>query len=110
MQTLGGVVDHIGQSVEGEAVFSMGRPSLLFLRPLAASTYIVTTRAQGQFPIVLDAQQQPRVRRSAAVGATVSPRSGTTSAPPLAADVLHGLKVSEATTAVVAAWSRLHAP
>jgi hypothetical protein len=123
VRTMGGEVGHIGQEVEGEAVLTIGRPTLLFLRPAvtlpvegagsspmgnAPGALAVTARAQGQFPMVLDAQKELRVRRSSAVGATLSPKGSIPSV--LASDTLHGLKVSEATGAIARAWSRLHGP
>ena len=36
VRTMGGVVDHVGQQVEGEAVLTVGAPALLFVQPLAS--------------------------------------------------------------------------
>jgi hypothetical protein len=112
VQTLGGVVDRVGQSVEGEASFTVGHPSLVFLMSgagTAPGTFIVAAHGQGQFPIVLDAEQTPRVRRSAVVGGLLAPKAGLVPGP-LAANVLHGRSITEATALVTAAWGRLHAP
>jgi hypothetical protein len=108
IRTLGGAVGHLGQSVEGEASFTVGRQSLLFLRALSAGMYTVTARAQGQFPVVLDDGNELRVHKSSGVGAIVPPRPPSGAV--LAVSVLHGLKLTEATQAVTAAWGRLHAP
>lgn len=111
VRTLGGTVGDVGQRVEGEPVLVVGRPSLLFLRVSSlapqSGAYVVTARAQGQFPVVPDDQQQLRVRRSSAAGATVRPKGAPVL---LASDVLHGLKVHDAEEAIRQAWSRLHAP
>jgi hypothetical protein len=122
VRTMGGDVGTIGQIVEGEAVLTVGRPSLLFLRPgmpvpgeaatglvSQAPTYVVTARAQGQFPVVVDANGDVRVRRSSGVGATMAPR-GSAAAMLLASDALHGAKVRDATDAITRVWSRVHAP
>ena len=116
VRTLGGEVGHVGQQVEGEAVLTVGRPSLLFLRaahvldgttePVAEpGAYSVTDRGQGQFPVVLDAAGNLRVRKSASAGALMAPRAPSGR---MAADVLHGLEVSAATSAVGQAWKRVH--
>jgi hypothetical protein len=122
VRTLGGEVGQVGQLVEGEAVLTVGRPSLLFLRPAIAlaagaaaaepatmpGAYTVTARAQGQFAVVMDERHTLRVRQSSGVGATLPPQG----APPpvLAAAMLHGREVAEATEAVAQGWARTHAP
>jgi hypothetical protein len=120
IRTMGGDVGTLGQAVEGEAVLTIGRPSLLFLHPSApvpgdtsgltsrAATYSVTARAQGQFPVVADAQGELRVRRSSGIGALVAPKGA--GQPVLAGDALHGVKVDDAKTAIAQVWSRVHAP
>ncbi len=122
VRTLGGEVGRIGQTVEGEPVFTVGRPSLVFVRPARAisaqamasgggvipGVYSVTARAQGQFPVVLDAAGEFRVRESSGVGATMAPKG--TVPPVLAAQILHSLKVTEVAETVGQSWSRLHAP
>jgi hypothetical protein len=124
VRTMGGDVGTIGQLVEGEAVLTVGRPSLLFLHaagPVAgadgsglvsqAPCYVVTARAQGQFPVAVDAAGESRVRRSSGVGATMAPRvSGGAGVPVLAGDALHGAKVTDATDAIARVWRRVHAP
>jgi hypothetical protein len=127
VRTMGGVVGKIGQTVDGEAVLTVGRPSLLFLQPVDAAnapagssksaTFEVTARAQGQFPIKLDEHKVPRFIRAFAVGVTMPPPPARiakyqmmrTGAVPLAAEVLHERTVEEAKREIAAAWSRLHA-
>jgi hypothetical protein len=121
VRTMGGDVGNIGQVVDGEAVLTVGRPSLLFLHPASAipgdegsaltshpATYTVTARAQGQFAVVADAAGELRVRRSSAVGALVAPRG--TAVQVLAGDALHGNKLNDARDAITRVWSRVHAP
>ena len=122
VRTLGGVVGKVGQSVDGEAVLTMGRPSLLFVQPVAAQpgTFEVTARAQGQFALAGGTAASPlsamRFVRAYGVGAVMPPgldriariqkmRAG---AVPLAAEVLHDRPVAEATREIQAAWVRLH--
>lgn len=77
VRTMGGVVGHIGQLVDGEPVLTVGRPSLLFLRPGPAGAYEVTARAQGQFPVTLDATtKQPKLMKSSAVGLLLQAKPG----------------------------------
>ena len=117
VRTMGGIVGNVGQIVEGEAAFTVGRPSLLFLRhgssPLpnatGASHLVVAGRAQGQFLIYADDASQLRVRQSSAVGGLV-PATGTTSAAQLAADRIDGRAVAEATRDIALAWTRAHSP
>jgi len=120
VRTLGGAVGSVGQSVEGEAVFTVGRPSLVFLTParvlgpsggapaFAPGVYAVTGRAQGQFPVVQDAHGQLAVRRSSGIGASMIPRGAPEQE--LAQDALHGRTVEEAKQRVSDAWVRFHDP
>ena len=113
VRTLGGVVGDTGQSVEGEASLALNQPSLLFLHaPQAgpASTFVVTARGQGQFPMIQasDPSQPAHVIRNGAAGLLV--RRNDPSAPVrLAGDVLHGLSIDDAARQVTSAWSRTHA-
>jgi hypothetical protein len=121
VRTMGGIVGKIGQIVDGEAVLTMGRPSLLFLHPGPANVttaFEVTARGQGQFPIVLDEKKATRIIRASNVGVLLPPapprpttarNTGATSAPVLAADVLHGRLVDDAAREVASAYKRLHA-
>jgi hypothetical protein len=110
IRTRGGVVDHVGQLVEGEAVF-VRRPSLVFLHSTTPGTYGVTARAQGQFPIVASGPAVPaHLATSRAVGAIVPRALPTPALPPsLATEVLDGQTVDDAARAIAAAWSTAHA-
>ncbi len=111
VRTMGGVVGDIGQEVEGEAVFSPGRSSLVFLHRGPAGTLEVTARGQGQFPVVAgDASSPAHVVRSRASGLLVAPRLPSPALPArLAADVLHGQTLADAKTAIASAWAGTHA-
>lgn len=123
VRTMGGVVGHIGQQVDGEPVLTVGRPSLLFLRAGEAGTLEVTARAQGQFPVTLDDTKNQKLIRSGSVGvllprkqaaAPVAAVAGQTPAAPtpapaLASDVLHNRKLDDGLRDISAAWKRLHA-
>jgi hypothetical protein len=69
--TLGGVVDKIGQRVEGEAALTIGAPMLLFVRPLPAppkdipNALSVVGMAQGAMPVIVGTDKIPRVGPSA---------------------------------------------
>jgi len=126
VRTMGGIVGKVGQSVEGEAVLTIGRPGMLFLQPArddVSGVYEVTARAQGQFPIVLDENNNQRFVRSSGVGGLVPTpqqrvdqvtrmRALTGAAPgaPLATDVLHKRLIEDGVRDVVAAWARIHVP
>jgi hypothetical protein len=109
VRTLGGIVGKVGQVVDGEAVFSPGRASLLFLRHGAAGTHDVTARGQGQFPVVPDADPAlpARVTRSHVAGLLLPPRDEGSGL--LAAAVLHGQLVDDAAREIAAAWTAAHA-
>jgi hypothetical protein len=121
VRTMGGVVDDVGQRVDGEAELTVGRPSLLFLRrdvralsptgprPAETGLFVVAARAQGQFGLYADEASRLHVRRSSSVGALVL-ASGATAPVPLAADVLDGRAVADAARDIAAAWGRAHAP
>jgi hypothetical protein len=125
VRTMGGSVGDIGQLVDGEAVLTMGRSSLLFVQPLAdqgPGVFVVTARAQGQFAMVTGEDKAIRFQRAAAVGALVTPPqdrlakitqmrqlAGLRAEAPLASDVLHKRPVEEAAKEIAAAWSRIHA-
>jgi hypothetical protein len=113
VRTMGGVVDKIGQAVEGEAVLAPGRACLLFVHAGPPGALEVTARGQGQFPIVADDPKlPPRVVRGRSVGALL-PRPFVATqpvAPRLAADVMHDRPVDDVTRDVAADWGRAHAP
>lgn len=111
VRTMGGVVGDIGQSVEGEASFPLNTSSLVFLRPGPASTYVVTARGQGQFPMVKssDPTQPAHVFRNGAAGLLLPRTDNATRATTrLAGDVLHGLTIDDAAREVTSAWSHTH--
>ncbi len=108
VRTIGGLVGDVGQVVDGEAVLTVGRPSLLFLHRTTLG-FVVTARAQGQFGLYTDEQSQLRVRKSSAVGALL-PAKGIDGTVPLAADIIHGRAVADAVKDIAQAWSRAHAP
>jgi hypothetical protein len=111
VRTMGGVVEKIGQIVEGEAVLEPGRPSLLFLHAALAGAVEVTGRGQGQFPVVTETSgTRLRVVRNNAVGALLAPHvSVSSNATRLAADVLHGRFVDDVAGEIAADWGRTHA-
>lgn len=134
IRTMGGVVGKIGQLVDGEPVFTVNKPALLFLRKFkAGGTWEVSARAQGQFPVVRDeAKKTKRLVRSANVGMLLPPKSARAQvegqvegqgpvAPQaqgaatdvtkirLAGDVLHDRPLDDATKEIAATWKRLHA-
>jgi hypothetical protein len=110
VRTMGGIVGNLGQVVDGEAVLTTGRPSLLFLHAGPTGAFQVTARGQGQFPLVLDAKSVLRLSRSSSVGGLVSPKRSTTSAAPiLAVEMVHGRLVDDVARDIAAAWPRVHA-
>jgi hypothetical protein len=134
VRTMGGVVGKIGQMVDGEPVFILGKQSLLFLRKYKSNAiFEVSARGQGQYPVTVDENTKirkvirsatagvllpPRQPRSvAAIESKLEPQSVTTPAPlespvmpKLAHDVIHGKLLDDATREIAAAWKRLHAP
>jgi hypothetical protein len=117
VRTLGGVVDKIGQVVEGEAVLSPGKPCLLFLHAGPPGALEVTARGQGQFPLVADDPKlPPRVVRGHSVGALLPraeiarPGGVATASLRLAADVVNDRLVDDVVRDVAADWGRVHAP
>jgi hypothetical protein len=134
VRTMGGVVGHIGQLVDGEPVLVPGKPSLLFLRKLTSTgTFEVSARGQGQFPIVVDeATKVSKVFRNANAGMLLPPKvkapvlPGTVQPGPvapqsatapgdvaaakvrLAAEVLHDRPVADVTREIAAAWKLAH--
>jgi hypothetical protein len=131
VRTMGGVVGKIGQLVDGEPVFTTGKPSLLFLRKFKTSTtYEVSARAQGQYPITIDEHTKiKKLIRSANVGVLyppktkapvvepgASPQSQTTQTPVaetklrLAGEMIHDRPLDDVTREIATTWKRLHAP
>jgi hypothetical protein len=117
VRTRGGDIGQVGQAAEGEAVLTTGRPTLLFVRAPnahAATPYVVTARAQGQFPVATDADGALRVYASDAVGLLMPKAATAGRAPlaphPLASEVLHGHTLPDAKAAIARAWGPQHAP
>jgi len=132
VRTMGGVVGKIGQLVDGEPVFVVGKPSLLFLRKWKqGGTFEVSARAQGQFPVIADdAAKVKKVIRSANVGVLfppkpkveapkagpVQPQSAGPNAPQiseewkprLAGEALHDRPLDDVAREIATAWKRLH--
>ena len=126
VRTLGGVVGKIGQLVDGEPVFTPNSQSLLFLRHFSQGTYEVSARAQGQFPIVVDAQTKARkIGHNANVGVLFPPKSRpvetkageaapqaaqaqTPANPRLATEVIHDRVVDDAAKDIADAWKKAH--
>lgn len=133
VRTMGGVVGKIGQLVDGEAVFTVGKPSLLFLhRFKGTSNWEVSARAQGQYPVsVDDVAKVKKVSRSASVGVLLPPKGkaadiaieaavqaqsmdkaaaarGDTSKVRLAQEALHDRPLDEVTREIAASWKKLH--
>jgi hypothetical protein len=75
VRTLGGVVDDIGQRVEGEAVLSPGQPVLLFLTPRADGTHSVVGMGQGHYLLEIPPGQAMRVAAARPLGLML-PRPG----------------------------------
>lgn len=136
VRTLGGVVDDIGQQVDGEANLIVGKPSLLFLRKTRTGhAFDVAARAQGQFPIVTTEaaagvkKPMRRVIRSTNRGVLLPPRAkaakeskaaGESRVPSqadvsipkarLAGEALHDRPLDDVTRELADTWRRLHAP
>jgi hypothetical protein len=125
VRTMGGVVGKIGQLVDGEAVFTPGKSSLIFMRKLKdGSTWEVAARAQGQYPVVIDSSsgnaKLRKLVRSAAVGVlfppktpVAAPASGASVADVkkpvrLASDVIHDRPVDDVTREIATSWKTLH--
>jgi Matrixin len=115
LRALGGAVGTVGQLVEGQPTFDVGRPALLFMRPYVTpassvppGTWSVIEAAQGEFPVVPGAEPaELRLATAKDVGGLVPP------APPVpdarfARDVLVDRTVEEAVRQITSAWSRLH--
>jgi Matrixin len=103
VRTLGGGVGRIGQIVEGEASFSVGITSLVFVHPRGDGTLGVVEGAQGQFPLVTT---QGVLRLTASRGGALLP-------PPvamrLARDELVDRSLEDAAGAIRQWWPQEHA-
>jgi hypothetical protein len=105
VRTRGGVVDRIGQLVEGEASFSSDRPTLAFFTKADGGAFVVVGRAQGVYGV----SDETLVRHASAglvlVRAIRPPRAPAEPA----WTVLHGVRLEAASRAIAAAWERTHA-
>jgi len=135
VRTMGGVVGQIGQMVDGEPVFTSGQQSMLFLRKLkVSSTFEVSGRAQGQFPVVVnEVTKLKTLSRSSNAGmllppkalpaatATATPASGVSTQSVkdtpqlvarlrLASEVIHGRAIGDAANEISASWKKVHVP
>jgi hypothetical protein len=111
IRTLGGIVGNVGQRVEGEAVLSIGRPSLIFVRPGPGGTFRVTERSQGQYAIVSAGSGSTHILRASSAGAILKPMAAPTSAGArLASDVLGDRAVEDAVSEIASEWGHTHAP
>ncbi len=114
--TAGGTIDKITQWVDGEAVLTVGTPSLLFIKPdpKFPGLYMTTSRGQGQYTVVTDQQTQTqRLVIGSGHGMVLPPPSkaqaSTATTPVLARDAIHGHRLDETIRNVAVAWGRLHA-
>ncbi len=114
VRALGGAVGRIGQIVEGQPLFDMGQPALVFVRPYKSAVdgapsdaWSVVEAAQGEFPIVKGAGPEPRLSSPKDVGALVPPARPPGDAR-FARDLLVDRTLEEAAHEIAAAWTRLH--
>jgi hypothetical protein len=104
VRTRGGVVDRIGQLVEGEATFSADRPTLAFFTKADGGAFVVVGRAQGTYAVA----NETLVRLPSSGLVLVRPvRPPRVPAEP-AWTVLHGMHLEPASRAIAAAWERTH--
>jgi hypothetical protein len=107
VRTFGGVVGGIAQLVEGEATFTQGGASLVFLHPRGEAgspgIFAVVEGAQGQFGLETGDGQQ-RLTEARGVGALLPPPG----APRLARDMLLGRSLEDAARQIGAAWLQFH--
>lgn len=115
--TRGGTVGDIGQHVEGEPVFRVGKPVLVFLREdiidnggvPASGLFIVTARAQGLFPVIKEADKRAKIVQSTHTGMLLPPKAKIPVAlKALAREVLDDKDVDDARATIAAAWRRIH--
>lgn len=100
VRTLGGRVDKIGQQVSGEASFTLGERTMVFLEDVEGAT-VVTGMAQGQYR--LQEKDGDLVLAPSVDGGSLLPRRGPSIA---AREALLGKKLGLARTAVRDAWKR----
>ncbi len=100
VRTLGGRVDKIGQHVAGEATFTIGERSVVFLERAGEAT-VVTGMAQGHYRLA-EKEGEVVLRPSPDAG-TLLPRRGPAVA---AREILVGARLAKATDAIREAWKR----
>ena len=120
VRTLGGVVDRIGEIVEGQASFAVDQPVLVFVRPSKSEPgqFAVVALAQGQFPVVTGPDAKVRIVGGPNPGALVPPGAhrlewlskilppGATPRPARA--LLAERTLEDVRRLVVSSWDRLH--
>jgi hypothetical protein len=99
VRTLGGVVGRLGQSVAGEAQMPAGSRALLFLAE-ARGVVVVAGRAQGHYPIKVEADGIAKLAPSLDAGMLVPRRGPTISA----REQLVGRALDDAAAVVTAAF------
>ena len=110
IRTLGGEVGDIGQHVDGEAVLTIGKAGLLFLRNLSDGTHAVVGMSQGHFPLQLaKGGGVAKLLPPAGMGRLIA-RADLLAAPnPPARLVLAGRTLDDAAKLIIAE-RRAHAP
>ena len=125
IRTMGGVVEHIGQLVDGEAVLTAGKQNLLFIHKWkTSSTWEVSARGQGQFPVVADDTNPKMMKLIRAHAGTILPpkvaeQTASTTVTTvatgqeiakvrLAGDVLHDRPLDDAVKEISLSWKTLH--
>lgn len=94
VRTLGGKVDNIGQQVAGEASFTIGNTSLVFLAP-AGEGFAVTAMAQGHFPLI-EAAEDRVLTSSPDLGTLVPKKDKEAAKKPSAREELVGATLTDA--------------
>lgn len=117
VKTLGGMVDNIGQAVEGEPSFVKGTRSMLFLRrstdTVVPDLHLVVARAQGQYPLALE-KARWMVRAHGRAG-LILPKKESADTPamvlPKAAAMarLKDRPVDDVVSEVRSMWTQIHA-
>jgi hypothetical protein len=114
VRTLGGTVDKIGQTVEGEARFAPNVASIVFLthreHDAESAPFVVAGRAQGQLVVMKDARRHEIVR-VAGTGALVArpPRVPYALGASPMITTLDGREADDVTREAARAWERTHA-
>jgi hypothetical protein len=110
VRTLGGVVDGVGQIVEGEASFSRSESSIVFLVPEGRARFHVVGRAQGQL-VLGRSSAGAEIVRIGRVGELVARAVRPPEAPVRGQLVkaLDGEAVEVAIASAASAWERTHA-